>query len=257
MISVQNLSLFVQNKVILENINFSMDSGLLGVFGPNGIGKSTLLRTIAGHHKNFTGDVLINSINIRSFHKQLLARNISFIPQEYTTYLDFSVKDLTLLGRTPYLSLLGKYSQNDFKIVETILHDIGLNQLQDRPISSLSSGERRLTILSMALAQMTPIIILDEPTNFLDIYNTVKTLRLLKELSITKKKLIIVSIHDINFATSFFDSVLFLCPDKYSIFGESKIITNEVNLKKMFGLDFQVIHEGESSFFVPKINSNT
>jgi len=251
MIEVNDLYVNIGKRTILKNLTFSLNEGILCIIGLNGIGKTTLLKTLTGLNKHFRGQIAINQRPLKSYSHRELAKSISFVPQEHVPYFNFTVKEMVLFGRTPHIKQFGFPSKIDFEIVEKIIHTIGLENFAERYYTELSGGEKRLVLIAMSLAQETQIILFDEPTTFLDLKNSTLVINKIKKLSTELNKLVIVTMHDVNQAISFSDQALLLYSDDSYEIGNIDLTINEKNLKRLYGMEFKVIYSDNSKFVVP------
>lgn len=179
---------------------------LVAVLGRNGIGKSTLLRTITGLQKNIGGSVMIRNEDSRHYSRMKLARNVGFVSTETIRVSHMRVYDLVALGRFPYTDWTGRIDRSAAEIINNSIHKAGLANFSDRLISGLSDGERQRAMIARALAQDTDIMIMDEPLAFLDISGKFGVLKLMKELTVSGKT-IVFSTHDFNIAVSNADKI--------------------------------------------------
>ncbi|MBS1586777.1 MAG: ABC transporter ATP-binding protein [Bacteroidetes bacterium] len=217
----------------------------------SGIGKTTLLKTLAGISKAYGGDVRIDGKPIRQHKRIDLAKLISLVPQEHTSYFDFTVKEMVLFGRTPYIKSSGFLSKKDNIIADKVIQDIGIGHIASRYYNQLSGGEKRLVFIALALVQETKIILFDEPTTSLDMKNALLVISNIKQLALELKKTIIVTMHDINQCASFTDQILLLyTSNRYSI-GTVNNIINAENLNMVYGVDFQVISVDNKKIVTP------
>jgi len=200
MLTASNMRIgYKANQSIFSAINFSAEEGdMVGLLGVNGIGKSTLLRTIAGLQQATTGTLQLNGEDIHHLTAPLRARKISVVLTERIFIDNITVKDFIALGRTPYTGWLGQLSKVDEQEVDSVIVVMKLEKLQHRFFNQLSDGEKQKTIIARALCQQTSVIILDEPTAFLDFRNKREILDILKTISTELKKTIIFSTHDIE-----------------------------------------------------------
>lgn len=251
MIEIKDLTIKIGKRAILKNISFSLIEGTMGVFGLNGIGKTTLLKTIAGIIKSYEGQIIIDQLPINTFSRKELAKIVSFVPQEHTPYFNFTVEEMVMFGRTPYLRPLGMHTKNDFNIVEEIILEMGIKDLQKRYYSELSGGEKRLVMIAMSLAQGSQILLFDEPTNFLDLKNAMLVINKIKQLATEMNKIVIVTMHDINQVTSFLDSALLIYSEDSYEYGNTKQTITGNNLKKLYGMNFTIIQNDNVNFFFP------
>ena len=213
MLSLENLQLGYKGKVLLDSINLDIPSGKLTVLvGENGSGKSTLLRSLVRLHKPNMGKVKYGSgtmtegenlgmekeFDVEELSPTDFAKTIAYVSTEKHSSMNLSVYDLVATGRSPYTNWLNELGKEDKKIIEESLHLVGLDKLKHSPTTEISDGELQRASIARTLAQDCPIIILDEPTAFLDITNKRSIIRLLKNLCIEKNKTVILSSHDIE-----------------------------------------------------------
>lgn len=203
MIEVKDLNIgYVSKKKtvsVFSNINLSFNSGkLVGLIGDNGVGKSTLIKTLTGFIKPLAGTILIDKKDILAFSAYDLSKTISIVSTEKVGGFNLTVFDVVALGRTPYISVFGKLNEIDIECVEKSLQTLSINHLRDKLIDELSDGQRQKVMIAKSLAQETSIIILDEPTAFLDYKSKHNLFEVLKSLCIEQNKLVLVSSHDID-----------------------------------------------------------
>jgi iron complex transport system ATP-binding protein len=199
MLSAQNMSIGYGAAPLYSAISFLAEPGdMVGLLGINGIGKSTLLRTMAGLQKRIGGSLTLNGVDIQSLPVAERARQISIVLTERVFIDNITVKDFIALGRTPYTGWLGQLSEADMQEIEKVIQVIKIEKLQNRFFNQLSDGEKQKAIIGRALCQQTPVMILDEPTAFLDFRSKREILEILKTVSGDLKKTIIFSTHDIE-----------------------------------------------------------
>jgi len=200
MLNAENMSIgYDAKQPIYSGIGFLAEPGdMVGLLGVNGIGKSTLLRTIAGLQQRTGGSLALNGADIHSLPVADRARQISIVLTERIFIDNITVRDFIALGRTPYTGWLGGLSEADEHEVEKVIKVIKIEKLQNRFFNQLSDGEKQKAIIARALCQQTPVMILDEPTAFLDFRNKREILDILKAISADLKKTIIFSTHDIE-----------------------------------------------------------
>ncbi|MDD4107247.1 MAG: ABC transporter ATP-binding protein [Prolixibacteraceae bacterium] len=186
---------------VLRGINLSASPGeMVALIGSNGIGKSTLLKTLVGFQSWVTGDIRINNSSLKTLKTKEVAKIMSFVSTESILVPNLSVYELVSLGRFPYTNWIGTLSQHDREVVSRAIEKVGLRGFEQRPVLQISDGERQRAMIARALAQDTPVIILDEPTAFLDVSNKYEIFHLLQMLAADKKSTIILSTHDLNIA---------------------------------------------------------
>lgn len=211
-IRLQNLNIGYNNKsnvyIVAKDINAVIySSELTCLIGSNGVGKSTLLRTMAAFQPKLDGDIFIKDRKIEDYTNKELAKNIGVVLTENPNLNNMTVFELVGLGRSPYTGFWGSLSNKDKDIVNDSIGMVGIENLKDRMIQTLSDGERQKVMLAKALAQQTPVIFLDEPTAFLDFPSKVEVMRLLHRLTRETNKTIFFSTHDIEMALQISDTV--------------------------------------------------
>jgi iron complex transport system ATP-binding protein len=195
-------------NLLLPPLSANVQRGeLIAVIGRNGIGKSTLLRTLAGLQPSLGGDIYYSGKNIRDYSRKDLAQTIGYISTEIVKVNSMSVYDLVALGRFPYTDWFGRIDSNNHKIIADAIEKTGMSALTGRFISELSDGERQKVMIARILAQDTGIMVMDEPTAFLDIGSKFEILHLMHLLSQKNGKTIIFSTHDLNVAMSQADKI--------------------------------------------------
>lgn len=193
-------------REVAAGINAELYGGrLTSLIGSNGIGKSTLLRTLSAFQPPLAGDVLIQGKSLRRYTNKELSRLIGVVLTERPALQNMSVRELVGLGRSPYTGFWGKLTAADEDIVTEAINDVGIENLQHRMIQTLSDGERQKVMIAKALAQQTPVIFLDEPTAFLDYPSKVEVMQLLHRLTRQSGKTIFLSTHDIELALQLSD----------------------------------------------------
>ena len=203
MIDIKHLEIGYQNKrdniSVFKNLNLTLNAGdLVGLIGDNGIGKSTFLKTITGNLAALSGEILLNSKSITNYSSQSLAQLLSIVVTEKIGGFNLTVWDAVATGRTPFINIFGKLKPEDETIVASSLLQLNLLPLKDKLIDELSDGQRQKVMIAKSLAQQTPIIVLDEPTAFLDYTSKHHLFATLKKLCEEQGKLIIVSSHDLD-----------------------------------------------------------
>ena len=195
-------------RVVAAGINAAIRSGeLTCLLGANGVGKSTLLRTLSAFQPKLDGDVLIEGREITTFSDKELSRMIGVVLTEKPDIRNMSVRELVALGRSPYTGFWGTLHDDDWQVVDEAISAVRIEPLRDRMIHALSDGERQKVMIAKALAQQTPVIYLDEPTAFLDFPSKVEMMQLLRQLAQTQQKTIFLSTHDFELALQVADTL--------------------------------------------------
>lgn len=213
-----NLTIGYKSKkatvVIAENLNLNLNSGkLISLIGANGIGKSTLLRTITGIQPPLAGNVLLNNRNINSYKTLDLAQNLSLVLTEKLPPSNLSVFELVALGRQPYTNWIDTLTQMDIDKIQQALELTQIEHLAQKKHYEISDGQLQKVLIARALAQDTPLIILDEPTTHLDLLHKVSLFKLLKKLTEETQKCILFSTHDIDLAIQLSDEMIIMTPE--------------------------------------------
>jgi iron complex transport system ATP-binding protein len=211
MIDVRNLKIGYTKPrgIVAEDINFKIEkSGLIGVIGVNGSGKSTLLKTLANLNQPIEGEVLLNGKPIASYSPNHYSKLISVVLSKQTMSQNLSVEEFVTLGRHPYNNWLGINEMTDKKHIIKALQQVDLTKLRHKKCDQLSDGQFQKVMIARALAQDTPIILLDEPTTHLDMYHKISILKLLKEISTKDHKTILFSTHELNLALQLCDDMI-------------------------------------------------
>ena len=209
-ISLSQLSVgYTPSHPVISDINLELRSGQLAcLIGENGIGKSTLLKTLTGFLPKLKGSLLLGNRDIESFSQRELARQVSIVLTQKPDVQNLTIEEIIGLGRSPYTGFFGRLRAEDRKVVDDAIATMGIEKLRGRMIQTLSDGERQKVMIAKALAQETSIILLDEPTAFLDFPSKAETFQSLQRMAHERDKLILLSTHDLELAVRFADSLL-------------------------------------------------
>ena len=209
MIQLQNISLgYNAHHLLLDNVSTTFTCGTTtALIGRNGTGKSTLLRAIIGSEPLKQGAILINGIDIQQITPQQLAQQVAFVTTERIRISNLACRDVVALGRAPYTNWIGRMQAEDEAIVMQSLEKVGMASYALRTMDKMSDGECQRVMIARALAQQTPIILLDEPTSFLDMPNRYELCHLLADLAHQDNKCIIFSTHELDIAQSLCDTI--------------------------------------------------
>ena len=211
-IQLKNLGIGYSTKhgvrTVAEGIDGTIRSGeLTCLLGANGVGKSTLLRTLSAFQPKIKGNVFIEGRELSDYSDKELSKLIGVVLTEKPDVRNMRVRELVSLGRSPYTGFWGTYSKEDLRIVDEAISLVGIDSLSGRMVHTLSDGERQKVMIAKALAQQTPVIYLDEPTAFLDYPSKVEVLQLLRRISKEAEKTIFLSTHDVELALQLADTV--------------------------------------------------
>ena len=238
-LSAENISFEINGKRILQNVSYTFAEGKrTGIIGQNGAGKSTLLKILCLLTKKFTGTVSINGEDVKNINRNRLAQMIAILPQEKEVPADVTVRQLTSYGRFPHRSLFKSSNpKEDREAIEWALKVTQLNELADRQVSTLSGGERQRAWLSMVLAQRPQILLLDEPTTYLDIRLQLEVMNIISEVNRSSSMTIIMVLHDINHARLFTDEVIIIKDRQIFTGGNPKEILTEDVISEVFNIE--------------------
>ncbi|MBE6499172.1 MAG: ABC transporter ATP-binding protein [Methanobrevibacter thaueri] len=238
---VKNISFKYDDEEIFSNINFSIQKGdVLCILGPNGTGKTTLIKCINALYEINSGEILINGENIKKLSYKEISKHIGYIPQSHIPSFPFKVFDVVLMGRAPYLNLTNSPKEEDKKIALNALKTLGIEDLKDKEYTNLSGGERQLVFLARVLCQKPDVLILDEPTSHLDFGNQIKLLEIIDNLA--KSGLaIIMSSHFPDHAFLSSTKVAIMKNKKFIDYGTPEEVITENNLKEAYSIDVKII----------------
>ena len=234
---------YSKNEVI-NKINFKLKQNeWIGIIGANGSGKSTLLKGVLKFIPTLYGNVFFEDNPIKNFSRNTLSQKIAYLPQKLNNNLNITVKDLISLGRSPYKNFWDfDLNDKDLKIIDEAIQIMDLNELKNKFINELSGGQSQRSFLAMTIAQNTNILLLDEPTTFLDVNYQIKFLESLKNLIQIKKLSIITVLHDINLAARFCDRIAILKKGKLIDINIPEKVLNKENFKRGFEIDSHIIN---------------
>jgi len=211
MIEVRDLEFGYNSTLVLKRISFEVKDGeFWGLIGPNGSGKSTLLRCLCRVHTPKKGIILLEGKPLSSWKAKEVAKKLAVVPQESHFAFNFSVREIVLMGRSPFLKRFQLEGGRDYEVVRRSLEFTDTLSLADRPINEISGGERQRVVLARALAQEPQVMLLDEPTVHLDIHHQLKILEILKKLNREKKMTILLVLHDLNLASEYCEKLILL-----------------------------------------------
>lgn len=234
-LAVENVSWRAGGCLVLDDISLQLPAGsVLGLIGPNGSGKSSLLRLLAGLRRPDAGRVLLQGRTLAELGRKPLARRVALVEQQASTELDVTVETVVALGRTPHAGWLA--SGEDAQVIETALRQTGLWTLRDRRWQSLSGGERQRVQIARALAQQPSELLLDEPSNHLDIGHQLELLRLIRQLPLT----CVMALHDLNLAAMFCDVLVVLDKGRLVAHGSPAQVLTPALIAEVYGVRAEV-----------------
>jgi len=240
-ISVNQLTSGYSGKPVLKGLSFEVKAGeFFIIIGPNGSGKTTLVRTLAGLVAPSGGEIQLQNRPLHQHSRRELALKLAYVAQAGGDDGLYTVRELTLMGRSPYLGILGVESENDIAIADQAIAYTGLRHLGNRRIDSVSGGERQRAHISRAICQETDLVLLDEPTAALDLTHQIKIMELMNLLKDKKGKTIVMVSHDLNLAAMYADRLLLIVDGKKIACGPPEKVIDADVLNKAYGCDVVV-----------------
>lgn len=239
MLSVEGLACGYASRVVLDDVSFSVEAGrVLALLGPNGVGKSTLFKTILGFLPRLGGSVRMEGEEVSRWSRRRFAQCVAYVPQTHEGSFGFTVREMVLMGRTPLAGGFSGPSRDDERIACEAIDQLGLGHLADRDVSSLSGGERQMVLIARALSQQPKLLMMDEPCANLDWGNQVVVLSRIRELARTGLAVVVTS-HDPNHALLLESDVLCLARDEV-FSGFARDVLHPASLRKLYGIDAAV-----------------
>lgn len=241
-LSTRKLSLAYDRTLIVNNLNLAISTGkITALVGPNGCGKSTLLKGLARLLKPQSGMVYLDGMAIAKHSTKEVAKRLGMLPQSPVAPEGLSVRELVAQGRYPHQSWLQQWSREDEQFTEQALAITGIAELGDRPLDSLSGGQRQRAWIAMALAQNTEILLLDEPTTFLDLAHQIEVLDLLYDLNQTQGRTIVMVLHDLNQACRYADDLIVMRQGHIYAQGTPSLVMTETMVAEVFGIESRIV----------------
>lgn len=255
MLQVDQLYFQYGNHVVFRDISFSLkESALCAILGINGSGKSTLFKCCMGFLPPTQGKIQLQGRSIATLKTSEIAKNISYVPQEHPITFPYLVKEMVLMGRTPHISNSFGITDAHHHRVEEALKSLSLHHLADKPFSQLSGGQRQMVLIARAIAQETPLMLLDEPTSSLDFKNQLLIWNTLLELK-KQGKAVFVCTHDPNHVLWFCDRVIVMDKQQLIADGPPKEVLDETILKRIYGPVCELKRMEESRIVVPNLTN--
>ncbi|MCL6395567.1 Fe(3+) dicitrate ABC transporter ATP-binding protein FecE [Pectobacterium carotovorum subsp. carotovorum] len=239
-LTTQNLTAGYGDKRILDGLSLSLPAGkITALLGPNGCGKSTLLKCFAKLLIPESGTIQLNGKSLSTFSARQLSRHLALLPQQHLTPEGITVRDMVAYGRSPWLSLWGRLSPDDRQRVQLAMEKTHIVDLANKRLTDLSGGQRQRAFLAMLLAQDTPVVLLDEPTTYLDINHQVELMKLLRELNQAGKTVVTV-LHDLNQASRYCDHLVMLADGRVMAEGSPHEVMKPELLQRVFSIDAEI-----------------
>ena len=250
-LSIQDLSLGYGARTVVDHVSFDVESGeMVSIVGPNGSGKSTLLRGMARLQRPSNGRVLLGESDIRSIGAKQVARVLAILPQSPEGGADLTVRELVYRGRFPHQGILQRVTAADAEAVAWAMQAADVDSLAARPLTSLSGGERQRAWIALALAQQPRVLLLDEPTSFLDIAHEVEVMHLLRRLH-REGMTVVAVLHDLIMAARFTDRVIAMRDGRVAFDGPPAEVFEPAGLERVFGMPMMVLRDPETGLPLP------
>ena len=232
---------YTPEREVLKDISFDVERGdIFCVLGPNGCGKTTLLKCLGGILKPNKGSILLDGVEASTISRAEYAKLVGYVPQEHGLVFPYKTIDVVLMGRAPHLGIFSTPSEKDYRIAEEALREVGIYHLKDRPYVELSGGARQLVIIARVLAQQPKILLLDEPTSHLDIKNQMAILRIVTKLA-EQGMTIVMSTHFPRHALLFSSKVGIMVGGRFIAIGNPEEVVTEERLKKAYDIDIKIL----------------
>jgi iron complex transport system ATP-binding protein len=241
---------------VLCGVSFNVESGhMTTLLGPNGSGKTTLFKCIAGLWRQQSGSIVCNGKDIGPLSPERRARTLAVVPQDHEPPFPYSVFDAALMGRASHVSLFSSPSKEDYRKTKEAMEMVGIDHLADRPYTKISGGERQLVLITRALAQEAPLLLLDEPTSHLDFRNQNLMLQKIRHIVKQRELTVLMTLHDPNHASLFSDRIVMLNGGKVIGEGSPNDIISQESLKALYGIDVDIIEHNGSHIICPRLHS--
>ena len=251
MIEIKNVALQIDDTPILKGFSTTIKHpSVTTIIGPNGAGKTSLVRSILRLVDEWSGSITLNGVDIRSLTSVELAQQISYVPQNIPASHTMSVEQFVALSRYPWLNRWQPLSLEDKQIIHAALTTAGVDSLRHRSVTSLSGGERQLTAIAAALAQNTPLIIMDEPASNLDPLHSYTLYRLAEKIVKNEDKTVVIVTHDITAALRHSDKLILLKEGLLFFEGTPSEVANSEQLQQLFGISFSVLTDKTGNIVV-------
>lgn len=241
-LTTTQLTLSYETATIIHTLNLDIPAGkITALVGPNGCGKSTLLRGLARLLKPKGGSVLLDGHAIHKVATKTLAKQLGILPQGPVAPEGLTVRELVAQGRYPHQSWFQQWSEADEQAAAKALRITGMDALADRPVDALSGGQRQRAWIAMTLAQETAILLLDEPTTFLDMAHQIEVLHLLERLNVDEGRTVVMVVHDLNHAARYAHRIIALCEGRIAAAGSPLDVVTPAVVRAVFGVEADIV----------------
>ena len=253
LLSAKSLDVSIANHIVCDCLDLTVNKGeCWGILGVNGIGKTTLLHTLAGLRNPDGGSIYYHDTNIQSLQKTELAKKRGVLFQSKSDPFPATVLETVLIGRHPYIEHWQWESDKDIELARTALQQVDLTGMEDRFINTLSGGERQRVAIATVLTQQPEVFLLDEPTNHLDVQHQMKFMQLLHKNNKQQNSAIVMILHDLNLTARFCDHILMLFGDGRILSGNTSELLTADNLEELYGYPIKIIDGDSQRVFIPE-----
>ncbi|HYH05329.1 MAG TPA: heme ABC transporter ATP-binding protein [Bacillota bacterium] len=255
-IDIHKLSFSFAKDPVLQDICLNFAKGkFYTILGPNGSGKTTLLKTIAKLYEIKQGEISVNGVSLETLTPKNLAQQLAVMPQDTAIEFEFSVLDVVMMGRNPYLSRFVEESEADLNLARQAMEITNTWHLRDRSITQLSGGERQRVMIARALTQQTGIIALDEPVSHLDIHHQIALLKQISEMNRVHEVTVLAVLHDLNLAAAFSDYLVLMHQGRIHCHGVPEEVLKPDIIEAVYGVAVHIIQAPDTGrpYVIPKI----
>ena len=243
-LEVRDMKYLYDKHIVLDGVDLRIKEGeILGILGPNGCGKTTLLRNLNKNLSPKGGCILLNDMDMKDIQKKDVAKEIAVVPQTNEINFSFTVRDIVSMGRMPFQSMMGGESREDKAIIDSAMERTGVMKFADRHINTMSGGERQRVIIARAIAQTPKIILMDEPTLHLDISMQFDALNLVYKLSREQGLTVVIVSHDLGMVARYCDRIIMLHDHKVYAVGTPHEVLTPDNMRVVFNVDAELVFD--------------
>ena len=254
MIKAKNLKVGYEQKIIIEDLSIDIEKGqVVSILGPNGSGKSTLLHMMSTYLKPKSGKIYLGDKDLGKLKQKEIAKYISCVYQENEAPDDITVRDLVSFGRNIYSNVKKEDKEENKRMIDFALKATGIEEIQDKKVVNLSGGQKQRAFIAMSLAQNTEVLLLDEPTTYLDIYHQIEILEVVKSLNEKYNITIVMVLHDLNQAINYSHNIVIMKNGNLIKQGKATEVLNEQTIKDVYNVSGYIHREDkEEIYFIPK-----